>query len=109
MDHFKPNHAGFKAIAVGPEVAAALLSVAEKGKAIAEALAEPFRVSGDYVDSFNARVDETTLRTRFGVHPVAVGVLENTSPHAAAVEFGNHNDHRAHHVMARTGEALEAG
>jgi hypothetical protein len=105
--NFKPNHEGFKALAVSPEVSRVLLEVAEKGKAIAEGLAQPFRESGNYADSFNARLDVTQLKTRFGTHAAAMGVLENTSRHAAAVEWGNKHDSKAHHVISRTAEALE--
>lgn len=103
---YKARSAGFKEIAVGPEVAAAVISIAAKGLAVAQGLAQPFRETGDYADSFNVHADIVPLRTRFGSHMVAAGVLENTSEHAAAVEWGNKDDSKAHHVLERTAEAL---
>lgn len=96
-------------MAIGPEVQAAVLAIAEEAKAIAEGLSEEFRKTGDYADSFNVRASETVLTTGFGSHPVAAGILENLSPHAAAVEWGNTHDHRPHRVLGRTLEALDRG
>lgn len=104
--NFKPNSAAFRAMAVGPEVRAACTEIAEKAKGIAEALAQDFRVSGDYAASFVVSTDTVPLRTAFGSHDVAAGTLTNTSPHAAAVEYGNADDNRAHHVLGRTLDAL---
>ena len=104
---FKPNHAGFRAMAVGPEVAAAVLSVAEKGRAEAEALSADFAKTGDYEKSFVVRPEVTQLRTGFGSHAVATAILENVSPHAAAVEWGNARDHRPHRVLGRVLDGLQ--
>lgn len=83
---FRPDRAGFDAMAVGPEARRALAEAAGKAKAIAEGLAQAIRVSGDYADSFSEpREDTTTLAG----HTRAAVVLTNTSGHAAAVEWGN--------------------
>ena len=103
---FKPNSAAFRAMAVGPELAAAVTAKAEEAKTIAESLSQDFRVSGEYAESFVVTTEETTLRTGFGSHPVVAGVLTNESGHAAAVEYGNEHDHRAHHVLGRTLDSL---
>lgn len=98
---YKSNSAGFAACAVGPEVAAAVLAIAEKAKVEAIALSQDFRKTGNYIESFNVRADITTLKTGFGSHPVATGILENTSPHAVPVEWGNTHDHRPHRILGR--------
>ena len=104
---FKPNHAGFRAMAVSPEIEAAVLAIAEKGKAEAIALSADFIKTGDYEKSFEVRPEITQLRTAFGTHDVATAVLENTSPHAAAVEWGNAHDHRPHRVLGRVLDGLQ--
>lgn len=103
---FKANSAGFKEMSIGPEIARVVEEIATKGLAIAEGLALEFTDSGDYLKSFNVGVEITDLHTGYGSHPVVTGVLENTSGHAAAVEWGNKHDHRAHHVLGRTLDGL---
>lgn len=98
---FKANSKGFKELAVSPDVAAAVLLVAEKAKTEAIALSEGFRRSGEYIDSFEVRSETVILKTHFGAHPVAAGILENKAPYAAAVEWGNKDDHRPHRVLGR--------
>ena len=106
MATFKPNSSAFKEMAVGPEVTRVVLEIATKGLPIAQALSADFTNDGDYLANFNVRADIAELRTGFGAHPVAAGVLENTSGHAAAVEWGNKHSHKAHHVLGRTLEAM---
>lgn len=89
-------------MAVGPEIRAAVDAEVKRAEATAKALAEDFRVSGDYEDNFVVSSDTVRLQTAFGEHDVAAGTLTNKSPHAAAVEWGNKHDHRAHHVLGRT-------
>lgn len=105
---FKANSEAFKAMAVGPEITAIVTEVASKALQVAESLAEPFRRTGDYMSSFNVRAEVVTLRTGFGSHPVSAGILENTSDHAAAVEWGNKKDSHAHHVLGRTLEEINS-
>lgn len=102
---FKPNNAGFRAMAVGPEIRRALSEVAEKAKGIAEGLAEPFRDTGEYVDSFEVSEETIQWQGRFS-GPRAASRLTNTSGHAAAVEWGNEHAHRNHRVLGRTLDAL---
>ncbi len=106
---FKWNRPAWRAMAVGPEVAAEVLAIAEKAKGEAEGLSSDFRVTGEYQSSFQVRPDVTTLNTGFGSHPVAAGILENLSDHAAAVEWGNARDHKAHRVLGRVLDAMKHG
>jgi len=98
---FKANSKGFKELAVSPDVAAAVLAVAEKAKTDAIALSQDFRKTGDYIDSFDVIPVELMLKTSFGTHPVAGAILENYSGHAVPVEWGNKNDHKPHRVLGR--------
>lgn len=104
--NFQPNSAAFRAMAVGPEIRAAVTAEAKRAQTIAKGLAEDFRVSGEYIDGFVVTTQTDRLTTAFGEHDVAIGELINLSPHAAAVEWGNKHDHRAHHVLGRTLSAL---
>jgi hypothetical protein len=99
---YQPNNAGFQEAALGPEIRAALQAIGEKAKATAEALAQDFRVSGDYASSF-VLSESSSIQGR---NRRAMVQLENTSPHAAAVEWGNAHDHRAHRVLGRTLDSL---
>lgn len=105
LSNYQPNSSGFQQIANSPEMRAALKAVAEKGKSIAQGLAQDFRVTGDYADSFEVR--ETTIPWD-GQYPGprAAAQLVNTSDHAAAVEWGNQHAHKAHHVLGRTLDIL---
>jgi hypothetical protein len=105
---FKPNSAGFRAMAVGPEIRAALRQVAEVGKEIAEELAQDFRVTGEYADSFEVSDETIEWQGRFS-GPRAAARLTNTAPHAAAVEWGNEHSHRNHRVLGRTLDRLARG
>jgi hypothetical protein len=107
------NSAAFKAMAVGPEIRAACLAEAERAKAIAVGLAQEFRVSGEYADSFEVS-DETIDWHGEYPGPRAAGRLTNTAPYAAAVEWGYEGragepSSSAHHVLARTLDALGGG
>lgn len=107
---FKSNSAGWKALAIGPEVAAVVSAEAARALPIAEGLAAPFTERGEYASSFDVRTEIGTYTSKeWGAHPVVVGILENTSPHAAAVEYGNEDDHRAHHVLSHTMDAMASG
>jgi hypothetical protein len=114
--NFTLDSKGIEEIAVGPEVAAVVLAVAEKAKAIAEGLSTDFVVTGDYIDSFEATVEiqELPPAGSSSAHRAAVGVLANTSDHAVAVEYGfkGRSDaptRKAHRVLGRTIAALGAG
>lgn len=105
LTKFTPDNDGFRQIATSPEMRAALKEVAEKAKAIAEGLAQDFRVTGDYADSFE--ITEDTVRWD-GEYPGprAAASLVNTSDHAAAVEWGNDHSHKTHRVLGRTLDML---
>jgi hypothetical protein len=99
-DLYKPNQAGWRQIALSPAVRAVVETKAEAGKRFAEALSEDFRRTGEYADSF-AVVPETLLWRR---GPRAAARLENTSGHAAAVEWSGDTPHR---ILGKTLAALE--
>ena len=106
---FVPDRAGFRAMAVSGEVRAAVLAEAEKAKVIAEGLSAPITKTGEYAGSFEVHTTTQPLNTRFGEHEVAVGILENTSGHAAAVEWGSSHDRKPHRILGRTLDGLEHG
>jgi len=102
---FKANRPGITALAVSPGARKAALSEAEKGKGIAEGLAQEFRRTGTYAASFS--VSEATVFIA-GL-PRAGARLENTAGHAAAVELGNASTNGdGHHVLSRTLDALRS-
>lgn len=108
---FTPNSAGIQALAVSPEMSAVVGRIAERGKEIAEDLSQDFRRTGEYASSFETAVE--IQRDPVGRHPHerAVGLLRNTSDHAAAVEFGYEGrsgdpGSSAHHVLGRMLDAL---
>lgn len=104
MSDYRPNQQGWREIANSPQLHAALLEVAEKAKVYAEGLAEEFRRTGEYAESFHA-TSETVLWDR---GPRAAARLANTSDHAAAVEWGNRGDEHPHRTLGRTLDALKA-
>lgn len=106
---FKPNSKAFRQMAVGPEIRAAVTAEAKRAEGIAKGLSEDFWVTGEYIESFDVSTETVRLETSFGGHDVAAGKLTNLAGHAAAVEWGNKRDHRAHHVLARTAAALSHG
>jgi hypothetical protein len=110
LTNFQPNNDGFRAIANSAAVKAALKDIAERGKSIAEGLAQDFRITGDYADSFEVR--ETTVQWE-GEYPGprAAAQLVNTSGHSLGVEYGYRGSAKdpgqsAHHVLGRTLDAL---
>lgn len=103
---FKPNNAGFQKLAVSRGMRDALKQIAERGKTIAEGLAQDFRITGEYADSFEV-TDETVEWTGLYPGPRAAVNLTNTAPYAAGVEWGNAHDHKPHRVLARTADMLE--
>lgn len=107
LRNFVPDSKGFLAIANSTEMHEVLQQVVERAKGIAEGLAQDFRVTGDYADSFVV-ADSTIAWEGEYPGPRAVGILLNTSDHAVAVEFGNQHDHRPHRVLGRTLVLMEA-
>lgn len=109
---FKPNDAGLQAFLRSPGVIAGLQEVTHKGKAIGEGLSQNFRVSGEYAAGFETRILFKVLPGTSG--PRAVGVIANTSDHAAAVEYGYEGrsgaeTKKAHRVFGRILAALSSG
>lgn len=109
MPTFDIDQEGFAALARSPEIRAAVVAEAERGKAIAEGLAAEFTRTGAYARSFNVRSDDVEITTDEGPSVRAAGILENTSDHALAVEFGNAHDHQPHFVLARTLDIMNRG
>lgn len=103
---YQSDPAAWQALALSDDVAAAVKAVAEVGKGMAEAMASDFDVTGDYQSSFDVRSTTAQITTKAGVHEAVVAILENTSPHALAVEFGNQHDSAAHHVLGRVRDVL---
>ena len=110
LKNFNPDSKGFQQLAVGPEMRAALKEVAEKGKTIAEGLAQDFRITGEYADSFEVG-EATTMFTGEYPGPRAAAILQNDAPYAVAVEYGYEGKSKAesqsaHRVLGRTAEML---
>jgi hypothetical protein len=106
---FKPNQRGWSAMANGPEAQRVVLDVAEHGRRWAETEAARFSPSGEsppdetYLASFEVVPGLAIVRNR----PRVAGVLRNTSPHAAAVEWGNESTNgNGHRVLTRMLDAL---
>lgn len=113
MEHFQLDERGFAEMAVGPEIAAAVLAEVERARAIAESLSADFVVSGDYIGSFETSAQVHRLPGDYGgrPHDAVVGILLNTSEHAVAVEYGFEGraaapTRKAHRVLGRTLAAL---
>lgn len=102
---YRPDRAGWDAVALSPQILAACMAEAERGKVYAVSIAPR---SGDeqgrpYAESFE--VEATTVDFGRGPRRVAAE-LRNTAPHAAAVEFGNRRTPRAQRVLGRTAAYL---
>lgn len=100
---YVPDESGFRALAVGPELLAACMAVAERGRAYAEVISAPFSDTGEYAGSFDVQPAVTVVNRL----PRASARLENTAPHAAAVEWGNENVPNPHRPLGRTLDHLE--
>ena len=87
MTEFRPNFAGFDALARGPEVRGILEAKAEEAKAVAEGIAETFRSDRNHVHYADSFTVETGTETGGGKTRVYAD-LRNTAGHAAAVEWG---------------------
>lgn len=103
--NYEPNEAGFKKMAVSPDILDACLAEAARGKAFAIGISPR---SGDgegraYADSFDV---EAEIVHGFRGGPRAAAVLVNDAPHAAAVEFGNKQTPRPQRVLGRTAAYL---
>lgn len=100
---FKPNQAGIRRLATGPEIRRVVTTVAEKGKAYAVSISPRDDDEGEhYQDGFV--VEEITVLDVGRAGSIRAGAaLRNTVDHAAAVEWGNDgNGNVAHRVLGRT-------
>jgi hypothetical protein len=109
---FEINRRGFAECAIGPEVKAAVMAIAEKAKAQAEALATEFAQTGNYANSFEVFEETVTDGDKYH-HPRAAAILENTASYADVVEAGHLDkitgrEISGHHVLQRTLDALAA-
>lgn len=108
---YKPNGDGFKRMAAeSPQIKEALRLVAEKAKVYAEGIATHFIVTGDYLASFKVDTEVIAWTGQYP-GPRQTAVLQNTSGHAAAVEWGykgrsGDESTSAHRVLGRTLDAL---
>lgn len=92
-----PSGLEWTRMATGPEVTAAVVAVATKGKLHAEELALEFSETGRYRQAF--RVDTGTIR--FAGRRRAYANIVNDVPYAAVVEL-------RHQVLSRTRDYLQA-
>lgn len=95
---YKPDFAAFRRFMLSPEIQAAMVAVAEKGKVYAETISPV--ASGEYRRSF--RVEPVA---HAGAHGDRAGAkLYNDADHAAAVEWRD-----GHRVLGRTVDHMERG
>jgi len=90
-----PSTAEWRRLATNPQIRASLMRVGAEAMAHAKELASSHTKSGEYENSF--QLVESTLFVNG--HPRAAVRLENTSGHAAALEWGswgNRKDPRKH-------------
>jgi len=103
---FRPNSVGIRRLLDSPALQAACVAEAERARVIAEGLAADITRTGEYATSFEVRPDSVAVVSRRGISIRRGAVLENKSPHAAAVEWGNARDHRPHRILSRTLDLL---
>lgn len=98
---FELDRKGIAACAMGPELRASVLDLAEHE-------AKPFAVS---ISPHSNRQDHRHYADSFGIVPGAMMIrrmrrvaahLINSAPHAAAVEWGNERTPNGHRVLGRT-------
>ncbi len=101
------NMAGWNALAMSPDILAACIKEAEKGKAFAISISpRSSRPRGKpYADSFDV-VPSVNTSFRNGPRRRVCAFLFNDAPHAAAVEFGNRQTPQPHRVLGRTAAFL---
>lgn len=93
---YRPDRQGMKALMRSDGIGRACERAAQAGQRAAEAAAP--RDSGEYATSFRTRRETVTVSGE----QRAGAVLENTAPHAAAVEWRN-----GAHVLSRAVDAIE--
>lgn len=83
------DHDGVRELLTSPMVAKGSLNAAQTVQRTAEAIAP--RGSGTYRNSFRSQnVRTPTLTSRGGMEVRAGAIVENTAPHASAVEARSH-------------------
>lgn len=103
---------GVAALAVSPEIGAAVLAHANRAKAIAISFSAPFTQTGHYISSFETRTEIRNL-PKGHAHNVIAGVLVNTASYSLGVEYGYEGrsaapTRTAHKVLSRTAAAISA-
>ena len=110
---FKPNFREFERMANSEATRRVLTAKAEEAKAAARGLAEAFRITGHYADSFVIR-PETVGRAEGFKNRHAAVKLVNTADYSTVVEWGRaatsrKGPARAHHVLGRVAASFGAG
>lgn len=96
--HYEPDSRGLVDVAKSKQMGAAMRGIAESALAGAPMLSPV--ASGKYRDSF--RVVDTTAKAGWKMDDRAAARIENTAPHASAVE-------RNHKVLGRLASIIEGG
>lgn len=97
---FNMDRKGIAKVAMGPELAAAVINLAEtKAKPFAVSISpRSNRAHQHYADSFTVVPGTETIAA---MKRVAARLI-NTAPHAAAVEWGNEKTPNGHRVLGKT-------
>lgn len=119
---YEPSEAGWAKIQLSPQILAACVAEAERGKVFAQGISP--RSTDEERSQFADRFDDPSILTRkayadsFDVQPGitndfreprVAARLVNEADHAAAVEFGNRVTPKAHRVLGRTAAYLGDG
>jgi hypothetical protein len=86
--YIPPNSAEWRSLATNPKLRSSLRVVGRKAMGHMKELAASHTDTGNYEHSFQV-VDSTTI---INGHPRASVEVQNTSPHAAALEWGNNGN-----------------
>lgn len=100
---FVPDHAGMAAILRSDEVRELVLDRARAGAEFAQHIAP--RRTGEYAEGIHAE-DGGLGGPR---QDRAVALIVATSPHSAAVEWGNAHQPHPYHVLGRTLDVVQSG
>lgn len=117
---YEPSRAGLAALAVSPDILAACVAEAERGKKFAEGISprSTEEARQHFADVFGADQEHRHYGDSFEVIPTtfhlagrprAGAVLVNTARHSPAVEFGNVRTPRPHRVVGKTAAYLGSG
>ena len=110
MNQFTPNPAGLGEVMRGPDMQAGMRAAAEKVADAARAVAPVGRAAGDTTPGRYKAGFEVSSGVREGRSGRAYGRVENRTPYAAAVEWGNGRTSGktidAHYVLTRAIDVL---